>query len=454
MKNILLILNFEEKAIDQIKPFLETKFSKLIISSYEDFLEKHLIDENFLEKIRINDFMIMFNEDSNKDKVKLEKIENYFIESNIFPKQIIIYTNKKNHEFEISKFEYIYELIQKPFNESLFNAKINSVLRKYFSLKRIKDNLEHLAVNTNYFLLSNNNPKRTLLIGGDLKNLKRLSNILDQENHDVQIAHFENIYQNFLKDYIYSFDLVILNDFDNIHHLIFIFNQIKAHEDLRDSMIIFLIKNTDAIFLADVINLGIDAYFFWPTKQTSSLINLINFEIKNKAYFDFLNSELQKVFEATAFDETTRVFSKKYLTNFLENHSENGILKKDLGFIFMDLDGFKKINDIHGHLMGDELLIEVSKILKKEFSGKIVTRFGGDEFIIVIEQRDLINNDDLEKMAYEIKRIIENKKFYLNKKLLDKISISVGFSIGKSGSNFERAIEIADQKLYKSKKNK
>ena len=120
--------------------------------------------------------------------------------------------------------------------------------------------------------------------------------------------------------------------------------------------------------------------------------------------------------------------------------------------IFIDVNNFKKINDECGHIFGDFVLKEIAKILMKELKGKIISRFGGDEFVILIEKHELISNDNLIKISDYLKNQIEKKNFYFNGLSINNVSISTGFVIGLKDSNFLKILEIADKKLYKCKK--
>lgn len=79
-------------------------------------------------------------------------------------------------------------------------------------------------------------------------------------------------------------------------------------------------------------------------------------------------------------DPLTDLYNRHYLSNFFEGSSKvGGVL------FFLDLDGFKKVNDLHGHDAGDLVLKEVAARLRrfaKEYSGAFAVRLGGDEFIL------------------------------------------------------------------------
>ncbi len=447
MKNILFILNHQDKTKLEIEYFLDEKFKEIIYLDVDDFIKNEYIYEKYIK----NDFFIFFNDNKKNDFLYLEKIEEFLLSKELSPFNIIVYSKKKKLNLKFSKFSHIYELIEKPFDKNIFNAKLGKILKEYFNIKKIKDSLANLSIKTDYLLLTKESDMNIFILSQEKKLGKKILETFD-ENFQKKLVIFDEIYENFLDDYVDEFDLIILHGIDNIHNLIFMFNKIKAHEDLRNASIIYLINPSDNIFIHDVINLGINNYFLLNEKKNlENLEDLVLSELKKKSYINFLEDELYFALESSAIDETTRAFSKKYLINFLQTNSDNNLLKKNLGFIFFDIDNFKKINDEYGHIVGDILLKEISLILKNEFKNKIIARFGGDEFIVVITKANLLDTIYLEKKSTKIKKIIEEKEFLINSHKIINCSISSGFSIGNKDDDFNHILNIADQKLYKSK---
>jgi len=124
---------------------------------------------------------------------------------------------------------------------------------------------------------------------------------------------------------------------------------------------------------------------------------------------------------------------------------------KSIAFFFLDLDGFKHVNDTQGHDFGDCLLIEASKRLRRYFrETDTLARFGGDEFVIIMggldspDQVDLIASDLVKKMA---------EPFKLGQETVH-ISTSVGITIYPQDASDPVAIlRNADQAMYAAKNN-
>ena len=88
-------------------------------------------------------------------------------------------------------------------------------------------------------------------------------------------------------------------------------------------------------------------------------------------------------------DELTGLYNKRSLNRYLEDVFEECLLnEKELGILFLDIDHFKQLNDHYGHRKGDEGICAVAETLKKCFPEDYVARYGGDEFLVVMEGRD------------------------------------------------------------------
>lgn len=114
--------------------------------------------------------------------------------------------------------------------------------------------------------------------------------------------------------------------------------------------------------------------------------------------------------------------------------------------LYLDLDGFKTVNDTYGHAVGDMLLRAVAERLSAQVrAGDIVGRIGGDEFVIIL--RDLAPGEIsllAERLAQSISQTF---------KLTPSIEVTIGVSIGGAplGQNAEDAIAEADTRLYSAK---
>ncbi len=124
---------------------------------------------------------------------------------------------------------------------------------------------------------------------------------------------------------------------------------------------------------------------------------------------------------------------------------------KKVAVFFLDLDGFKKINDTLGHAVGDELLKSVSARLVKCVRGSdTVSRQGGDEFVVLLTEMG-----DAEDAAITARRMLHSiaKVHRIGRHEL-YVSISIGISVfPDDGADAEALIENADAAMYKAKQN-
>ena len=199
-----------------------------------------------------------------------------------------------------------------------------------------------------------------------------------------------------------------------------------------------------------------------------------------------LDKESKKIHKVEFFDDITefkreeRKLKIDALTNLLNdrNEAENLINeyimyaienKENFTVVMCDIDDFKVINDTYGHDCGDEVLKQVGKILiantrqsEDEFDDRkndIVTRFGGDEFLILIKN---VNLQETKKKMEEIKKDVESSRvFYKEQEVPIKMSFgycNVDKSILNNVSDYNMlrntTTDIADNYLYVEKNKK
>ncbi len=118
-----------------------------------------------------------------------------------------------------------------------------------------------------------------------------------------------------------------------------------------------------------------------------------------------------------------------------------------LSMAIFDIDHFKKVNDTHGHIVGDNVLKCVATIVKENIR-KIdhLIRWGGEEFVIVDPETDLRR---AEALAERIRKVIENYPF----DRAGKVTVSFGVTQFKEDDTEDTFIKRADDALYKAKKN-
>lgn len=120
--------------------------------------------------------------------------------------------------------------------------------------------------------------------------------------------------------------------------------------------------------------------------------------------------------------------------------------------LLLDIDLFKKINDTYGHDVGDIVLREVVSIIRKSIRNKdIVVRWGGEEFLIVV---DSVPPEKAREIAERIRRNIENTPIVVNDKLKINVTVSIGVACAEREGTyfFDELFNIADKRLYRAKR--
>lgn len=147
-------------------------------------------------------------------------------------------------------------------------------------------------------------------------------------------------------------------------------------------------------------------------------------------------------------DSLTDLSNRRHVTELLEKSLQIAKEKdKVLALLFLDLNGFKKVNDEHGHAVGDAVLVIVARRLELAIrDGDHLARLGGDEYLVSL-MMDKGTLAEIKKMAVKFSAIISKPM------IIDGVKITIGVSIGISaypmhGNKISVLLDIADKKMY------
>lgn len=176
--------------------------------------------------------------------------------------------------------------------------------------------------------------------------------------------------------------------------------------------------------------------------------------IGNQLSLALENIKLHQATEDMAWhDQLTGLYNRTYFNNYLETIKAESIKKQEpLSFnsLVFDIDHFKQVNDVRGHLVGDDVLKTVASILQKNTDeNSVAIRYGGEEFLILSRNTDLYL---LKEVAERIRRQIAALEFTDKEGRTFSITISGGIaSIPKHAKTTEEVLQKADEALYQAK---
>jgi diguanylate cyclase (GGDEF)-like protein len=149
-------------------------------------------------------------------------------------------------------------------------------------------------------------------------------------------------------------------------------------------------------------------------------------------------------------DYLTGLYNRRYfyktMGEYIEDAKEKG---EKFAVAMIDIDHFKNVNDSYGHDVGDKVIITLSDILRSSTSPRdIVSRFGGEEFCIVLKD---INRASAFDILERIRSQVANYSFSIDKEKSIHFTISIGAVIHNNDDTLEDSLNEADMMLYKAK---
>ncbi len=184
--------------------------------------------------------------------------------------------------------------------------------------------------------------------------------------------------------------------------------------------------------------------------ELSGFLLRIDGRIEKRRYQLIIRDITEEV-RLSTFDPLTNIYNRRFINGFMIQEIERSKRSyKKFSIVICDIDDFKKINDIHGHLSGDIVLKSVSQLITNTIRHlDVVGRYGGDEFMIILpEASGQTASHIVDRIRFNIGSleipVLKNKKV--------KVTASFGIAtFPEDGISPDDLLIASDERLYKTK---
>lgn len=150
-------------------------------------------------------------------------------------------------------------------------------------------------------------------------------------------------------------------------------------------------------------------------------------------------------------DDLTQLYNSRYLNQVLRRETKRASRSgRPLSFLFLDLDGFKAVNDVHGHLAGSQALVEAAAVIRGSArETDVVARFGGDEFAVLLPDT---GSEGAAAVGERIRERLAEHAFLAGEGLALRLTASVGVAtLPDVATSAEELVRAADMAMYRVK---
>ncbi len=287
------------------------------------------------------------------------------------------------------------------------------------------DEITYLSKKMNEMFLTINNAQNKKI----KKERDFLQSVLDSQQHIIFITDGDNI-QSSNQKFIDLFESS--NDFMN--NIALLDNKTKSnllkiaknHCSIDKPAKLKIAGNKDKYFVFDVSKVEIQKYIICMNDVSTYNEKIV--QLENKA----------------SIDDLTKCFNKRAIIDYTNYWLE----LKSFCLVILDIDKFKNINDTYGHFIGDCILKDLAKLISTNMAkDDLIGRFGGEEFILLIDDD---TKDNITDIANRLRVLIQETSFIYDDLTLN-ITVSMGCTHCEVKDKFDDLFKIADKALYKAK---
>jgi two-component system cell cycle response regulator len=186
-----------------------------------------------------------------------------------------------------------------------------------------------------------------------------------------------------------DFDLVIVNMSIEATDPLRLCSSIRTFEETRLTPVLAIVRQGDTRKLVRALDIGVTDYLSRPVDR-NELTARVTTQLRRKRYIDRLRSTFEASLEMAVTDQLTGLYNRRYLASHLSAMFDRAFWTgRQLALMILDIDHFKRINDTHGHDIGDKVIQEISERIKNSVRGiDLACRYGGEEFLVAMPDTD------------------------------------------------------------------
>lgn len=337
------------------------------------------------------------------------------------------------------------DFITKPIDDFNLMARVRSLLRLKMVTDQLISHTGHTSSNSKPLLDSIDAKKGNILLVEDHKLRSEKISAPLKTYHNVLI---EGDPVTALKKAKSGVDLIIVSlvseSFDGLR----VCASLRFNEASRDIPILIIGDPEDEQRLLRAYDIGINDTLMRPI-EIQEMQARVNTLLRRKFYADSLRENFNENLEMVVSDPLTGLGNRRYFERAIDPFFAGLKDKKEVfSIIVFDIDHFKRVNDILGHDMGDQILKEVAARLVTNMRAiDVVSRYGGEEFMIAMPKT---SEGEALLAADRVRKLIAGTPVYVDGQALH-VTTSAGVAEVQEGEQLRDVFRRADDALYKAK---
>lgn len=347
------------------------------------------------------------------------------------------------------------DFLTKPVNDLALITRVRSLVR----LKMVTDELrlrassgQELALKELHDQLNGKltgSKPKVLVVDDQPSSYERIVSGLSRENNVTLVTDpNEALFRAADEEFDAALFSLSLKDFDALR----LCAQVKSLERTKLMPVVVVAEFEQEERVIRALEIGVNDYIRRPV-DTNELLARIRTQVRRKIYNAQLRDSVQQTIEMAVTDGLTGLNNRRYLDTHLGTMFDKAVSRsKPLAIVIGDIDHFKAVNDVHGHQVGDEVIREFARRIRKNIRNiDLGCRYGGEEFVVVMPDTDM----GLARVVAERIRMETDAHPFIvegGAKQLP-VTVSLGIAALEPGDTApDEIMKRADMALYKAKR--